>query len=63
MKGRAKLKGYTPPHPNFTTTEMLDACLEIADRIERGVNTPIDDLTLIAHLQMLREDLPEVELP
>lgn len=54
MKGRAKLKGYTPPRPNWTSEQRLDECLRIADLIERGQNTPLNDLALIGHLRALR---------
>jgi hypothetical protein len=52
-QGRARSKGYTPPRPNFTPKERLEECLRIADRIEHGQATPIDEIALKAHLRTL----------
>lgn len=55
FRGRARPQRYVPPRPAFTVEQRLDACLDIADRIERGVNMPLDDLRLVVHLKALRE--------
>lgn len=55
MRGRAKLKGYTPPRPQFTTEERLEALKRIAERAERGEATPADELEAAAHMRALGE--------
>ena len=60
MQGRAKLKGYTPPRPNWTAEQRLDECLRIAELVECGKSTPVDELALQAHLKALKEARPGV---
>lgn len=45
---------YVPPRPRWTDEQRLDECLRIADRIERGISSPIDEIALTAHLRVLR---------
>ena len=54
FRGRAKPKRYVPPRPSFTVEQRLDECQRIAERIEYGTSTPIDEIALRAHLRVLR---------
>ena len=55
LRGRARGTQFIPPRPNWTVGQRLDECLRLADLIEQGRNTPVDDLALVAHLKALRE--------
>lgn len=55
FRGWAKPKRYVPPRPNFTVEQRLDECQRIAERIECGEATPIDEIALRAHLRVLRQ--------
>ena len=54
FRGRAKPKRYVPPRPSFTVEQRLDECLRIAEAIECGTSTPVDEIALHAHLRVLR---------
>lgn len=50
---------WSPSDSTYSLAEHLDAGLVIAERIEEGTNSRIDDLTLLAHLRVMREDFCE----
>lgn len=49
---RRSLKVYAPRH-RWTDRQRLDECLRIADKIEHGHSTPMDEIALQAHLKVL----------
>lgn len=60
FRGRAKPKQYVPSRPTWTVEQRLDECLRIAELVEYGKSTPVDELALQAHLRALKEGMPNV---
>lgn len=38
--------------------DRVRAALDLASKVERGVSTPDDEVTLLAHLTVVHDDLP-----
>jgi hypothetical protein len=49
---RRSENGYAPRH-HWTERQRLDECLRIAQRVEYGHASPVDELALQAHLKVL----------